>query len=338
MGDETGNRMNLDLNLGPVDHPRDYLDLRSFPHGSITLEELFARQRSQLWPESSHGLLVDGRVREGVTQRRQCSDIQRWLSMQRDLIPAHLIPVSPNASSGEKGKGEEEKEEEDDDDDNAMSFFDCNICLDLAREPVVTCCGHLYCWPCLYRWLNLHSNARECPVCKGEVTAKTVTPIYGRGGGGTASPCVEAQGSLKIPQRPQATRHESWRQTIQRSAFTSIPVEEMIRRLGSRFDTTANPEESPERRNSLLARILTSRGMRREQPNTVETYLRNNPFERNQEVYTTVDDRDSVSSIAAMIQSESQTGDTVMETDSSWRRITDVDSGDSRPPRRRRLY
>jgi hypothetical protein len=29
--------------------------------------------------------------------------------------------------------------------------FECNICLELASQPVVTLCGHLYCWPCLYR-------------------------------------------------------------------------------------------------------------------------------------------------------------------------------------------
>ena len=33
----------------------------------------------------------------------------------------------------------------------AEEQFECNVCLDLAKEPVVTLCGHLYCWPCLYR-------------------------------------------------------------------------------------------------------------------------------------------------------------------------------------------
>ena len=35
-----------------------------------------------------------------------------------------------------------------------VSPFDCNICLDGVTQPVVTRCGHLYCWPCLYRWLE----------------------------------------------------------------------------------------------------------------------------------------------------------------------------------------
>ena len=34
------------------------------------------------------------------------------------------------------------------------SPFDCNICLEALNEPVVTQCGHLYCWPCLYTWIK----------------------------------------------------------------------------------------------------------------------------------------------------------------------------------------
>ncbi|KAK1272820.1 E3 ubiquitin-protein ligase RMA2 [Acorus gramineus] len=59
--------------------------------------------------------------------------------------------------------------------------FECNICMDVSREPVVTSCGHLFCWPCLYQWLHVHSDHKECPVCKGEVTESNLTPIFGRG-------------------------------------------------------------------------------------------------------------------------------------------------------------
>lgn len=33
----------------------------------------------------------------------------------------------------------------------------------------MTLCGHLYCWPCLYRWLQVQSHCRTCPVCKAGV-------------------------------------------------------------------------------------------------------------------------------------------------------------------------
>jgi hypothetical protein len=84
----------------------------------------------------------------------------------------------------------------------ADSRFSCNICFDAVVEPVVTRCGHLYCWPCLFRWLepgmlpeerqslgmsyvynNNNSgviNRRECPVCKSECSLSSLVPVFVR--------------------------------------------------------------------------------------------------------------------------------------------------------------
>uniref|UniRef100_A0A1D1Y950 E3 ubiquitin-protein ligase RMA n=1 Tax=Anthurium amnicola TaxID=1678845 RepID=A0A1D1Y950_9ARAE len=108
--------------------------------------------------------------------------------------------------------------------------FECNICLELAKEPVVTTCGHLFCWPCLYQWLHLHCSYNECPVCKGEVMESDITPIYGRGST-TQSGLVldkeaeDGDSGLKIPPRPRGRRSESWRQRIQRPISRGFGVE-----------------------------------------------------------------------------------------------------------------
>ncbi|KAF9607720.1 hypothetical protein IFM89_038604 [Coptis chinensis] len=101
---------------------------------------------------------------------------------------------------------------------NGMANFDCNVCLDVAKEPVVTSCGHLFCWPCLYQWLHIHCDHRECPVCKGEVTEADITPIYGRGNSEKESgrEGKEVDSSLKIPPRPRGRRSEGLRQRISR--------------------------------------------------------------------------------------------------------------------------
>jgi len=51
--------------------------------------------------------------------------------------------------------------------------FECNICFEAASEPVVTVCGHLYCWGCLAEWME---RASICPVCKAGVKTETVRP------------------------------------------------------------------------------------------------------------------------------------------------------------------
>ncbi|EQC34146.1 hypothetical protein SDRG_08354 [Saprolegnia diclina VS20] len=85
--------------------------------------------------------------------------------------------------------------------DVAATDFDCNICLDRVKEPVVTLCGHLYCWPCLFQWI---ANHNECPVCKAGVTKENVIPVYGRGAN-TIDPRT-VDGADDIPNRPRGQR------------------------------------------------------------------------------------------------------------------------------------
>lgn len=81
--------------------------------------------------------------------------------------------------------------------------FDCNICLDYVCEPVVTLCGHLYCWSCIYKWLHTQTNEHPtCPVCKNDISDTTLIPLYGRGRSPGHRPKVPVLG-MHIPPRPK---------------------------------------------------------------------------------------------------------------------------------------
>ncbi|CAL0333758.1 unnamed protein product [Lupinus luteus] len=92
---------------------------------------------------------------------------------------------------------------------NDDGCFDCNICLEPAHEPVVTLCGHLYCWPCIYKWIHVQSSSVEpdqqqtCPVCKAEISHASLVPLYGRGTSNSESDeANKLQMGLGIPHRP----------------------------------------------------------------------------------------------------------------------------------------
>ncbi|KAF6141999.1 hypothetical protein GIB67_037967 [Kingdonia uniflora] len=83
---------------------------------------------------------------------------------------------------------------------NSYGCFDCNICLaslGKIQDPVLTHCAHLYCWPCIYEWLNFQSDSNspsQCPVCKAGISESTLVPIYGQG---TSSPPTEEHENTK---------------------------------------------------------------------------------------------------------------------------------------------
>lgn len=99
--------------------------------------------------------------------------------------------------------------------ENLNGCFDCNICLDFAQEPVVTLCGHLYCWPCIYKWLHVQSanlssdEPPQCPVCKGDISHTTMVPLYGRGNSEPELGTKASTTNISIPPRPPASSNQA---------------------------------------------------------------------------------------------------------------------------------
>ncbi|WCJ30982.1 RING/U-box superfamily protein [Euphorbia peplus] len=91
---------------------------------------------------------------------------------------------------------------------NDAGDFECNICFELASDPIVTLCGHLFCWPCLYRWLHHHSHSHECPVCKALIQEEKLVPLYGRGKQQT-DPRSKSYPGIDIPRRPAGQRPQT---------------------------------------------------------------------------------------------------------------------------------
>lgn len=93
------------------------------------------------------------------------------------------------------------------------SCFECNICLDSAHDPVVTLCGHLYCWPCIYEWLHVKTSSpdadeqpQSCPVCKANISVSSLVPLYGHG---TSSSESKSKKGAVVPCRPTPSLNTS---------------------------------------------------------------------------------------------------------------------------------
>uniref|UniRef100_A0A665U6I6 E3 ubiquitin-protein ligase RNF185 n=1 Tax=Echeneis naucrates TaxID=173247 RepID=A0A665U6I6_ECHNA len=112
------------------------------------------------------------------------------------------FPAGESSNDGSGGGGGGGGGEGDRDRDRDRATFECNICLDTARDAVISMCGHLFCWPCLHQWLETRPSRQQCPVCKAGISREKVIPLYGRGSASQEDP------RLKTPPRPQGQRTE----------------------------------------------------------------------------------------------------------------------------------
>jgi E3 ubiquitin-protein ligase RNF5 len=95
--------------------------------------------------------------------------------------------------------------------------FECTICLDTAKEPVLTKCGHIYCWPCIYNWLDSKGGRAKCPNCKNEITKNDLIPVYAN------DENKENTNRFKnIPKRPKAERNPNTERENFQGSFSNF--------------------------------------------------------------------------------------------------------------------
>eukprot|EP00826_Nyctotherus_ovalis_P035068 TRINITY_DN2977_c0_g1_i1.p1 TRINITY_DN2977_c0_g1~~TRINITY_DN2977_c0_g1_i1.p1 ORF type:complete len:202 (+),score=36.41 TRINITY_DN2977_c0_g1_i1:48-608(+) len=74
--------------------------------------------------------------------------------------------------------------------------YGCGICFKSPVEPVVAVCGHLFCWPCVYKRM---ATSKMCPQCESDLDEDSFVPVYVRDSRGEDL-------SPSLPKRPEAKR------------------------------------------------------------------------------------------------------------------------------------
>ncbi|KAI9286628.1 hypothetical protein BC943DRAFT_321085 [Umbelopsis sp. AD052] len=113
----------------------------------------------------------------------------------------HTPAVATSDEASTKDPEEDVKRRSSFDNNVGGGFYECNICFDTATHPVVTVCGHLFCWSCLAQWLHQTSRNPTCPVCKAGCGKDKVVPVYGRG-----REQMDPREDPTIPTRPPGQR------------------------------------------------------------------------------------------------------------------------------------
>ncbi|KAI8339112.1 hypothetical protein BC941DRAFT_422115 [Chlamydoabsidia padenii] len=133
-------------------------------------------------------------------------------------------------------------------------FYDCNICFDTAIYPVLTVCGHLFCWVCLSRWLDQQTINPTCPMCKAGCPQDKIIPVYGRG-----REEVDPRCDASIPSRPSGQRPEPLHNpNIAGSSFFHPFRNQTVEGNGNSIFLSSNsrPSNQANQSNGFLSRLM----------------------------------------------------------------------------------
>lgn len=99
-----------------------------------------------------------------------------------------------------------------------IMFGQCSVCLETpATDPILTLCGHIFCWPCILQWSK---QKLRCPTCRRAMTLSTVIPIYT--GAGAVEDESEDAAPAGIPPRPQPPHLVLYSPTASRSSSPTL--------------------------------------------------------------------------------------------------------------------
>ena len=84
----------------------------------------------------------------------------------------------------------------------SSEILSCIICLTSpATDPVVTQCGHIFCWECIKNWVN-KCNKMFCPTCKNGIDIEKVISLYSGSSKSTDKPKNQRIEAKANPNRP----------------------------------------------------------------------------------------------------------------------------------------
>ncbi|CAD26023.2 similarity to HYPOTHETICAL ZINC FINGER PROTEIN (C3HC4 class) YQ57_CAEEL [Encephalitozoon cuniculi GB-M1] len=55
--------------------------------------------------------------------------------------------------------------------------YTCSICYSQPEGPVLTPCGHLFCWGCIYIWSQSTGGCKFCPTCRCRMGIEEVISV-----------------------------------------------------------------------------------------------------------------------------------------------------------------
>jgi hypothetical protein len=57
------------------------------------------------------------------------------------------------------------------------NYIECFICMEAAKTPVTSGCGHIFCWKCINQWLS-DKETHTCPICKNGIDLNKMIRLY----------------------------------------------------------------------------------------------------------------------------------------------------------------